>query len=246
MGLRGTLAKPLNDALRPLRVQLVRGTSPDPAVKDYIPARKTISAARKAGLSLGAYMDQVHAVPGATPDLVQAMLKLADLDKYDTVCEIGPGSGRFAEEIIAAVHPATYEIYETARDWIPRLRKLPNVLVRRCDGHTLAPTPDASVDLVHSQKLFVYCEFYAALGYILEMVRVVRPGGVVAFDIVTEECMSDDVVRTWAREGTIYRPVPRDWLVGFLGRHGVTLLGSHFTPMPPGRAELLVFRRERA
>jgi hypothetical protein len=75
---------------------------------------------------------------------------------------------------------------------------------------------------------------------------VVRPGGVVAFDIVTEECMSDDVVRTWAREGTIYRPVPRDWLVGFLGRHGVTLLGSHFTPMPPGRAELLVFRRERA
>jgi hypothetical protein len=48
------------------------------------------------------------------------MLKLGDLgdlhDKCGTVCEIGVGSGRFAEEVIAALHPDRYEIYETARD----------------------------------------------------------------------------------------------------------------------------------
>ena len=54
MSIRTKLAKPVNDVIRPLRVQLVPGTSPDPVIKDYIPARKTIAAAQKVGLSVGA------------------------------------------------------------------------------------------------------------------------------------------------------------------------------------------------
>lgn len=244
MSVRTKLAKPLNDALRPLHVQLVPRSSPDPAIKDFISARKTIAAAQKAGLTVGAYIDMVFAKPGATAETVQAMLKLADLDKCETVCEIGPGSGRFAEEIIATVHPSAYEVYETARDWLPHLRRLPNVVMRKCDGHTLSGTPDRSVDLVHTQKLFVYLEFYVAVGYLEEMARVVRPGGAVAFDMVTEACLDDEMVRTWAREGTIFHPFPRAWTVEFMQRHGLTLCGSHFSPLPPRTAELLVFRRD--
>jgi SAM-dependent methyltransferase len=243
VGLRSTLAKQVNDVLRPLRVQVVSGTSPDPAVEDFISARATMAAARKAGLPLGAYVDQAFVTPGATPDLVRAMLKLAGRDTYEAVCEIGPGTGRFAEEVIAAVRPGRYEMYEAAQDWHPRLRTLPNAVLLPCDGRTLAATPDASVDLVHAQKVFVYTEIYVTLGYVLEMARVVRPGGVVAFDVTSEECMDEDVVRLWARERTIYRPVPRQWLVDLLGRRGLELVGSYFTPMPPGRSELLVFRR---
>jgi hypothetical protein len=51
VSIRTKLVKSVNDVIRPLRVQLVPGTSPDPAIKDYIPARKTIAAAQKAGLS---------------------------------------------------------------------------------------------------------------------------------------------------------------------------------------------------
>jgi phospholipid N-methyltransferase len=243
MGLRASLAKRANDALRPLRIQVVYGTSADPAVEDFISARATMAAARKAGLPLGAYVDQTYVTPGATEDLVRAMLKLAGLDSCETVCEIGPGTGRFAEEIVSAVRPGRYEMYEAARDWHPRLRTLPNGVLLPCDGRTLAATADASVDLVHAQKVFVYTEIYVTLSYVLEMARVVRPGGVVAFDVTTEECIDDDVVRLWARERTIYRPVPRQWLVDLLDRRGLDLLGSHFTPMPPGRSELLVFRR---
>ena len=88
------------------------------------------------------------------------MLELADLhDECETVCEIGPGSGRYAEEVIAALHPDTYEVYETATDWLPYLRKLPNAVIRACDGHTLSQTSSASVDLVHAQKVFVYLQF---------------------------------------------------------------------------------------
>jgi ubiquinone/menaquinone biosynthesis C-methylase UbiE len=243
VGLRASLAKQVNDVLRPLRVQVVSGTSPDPAIQNFISARATMAAARKAGLPLGAYVDKAYVTPGATPDLVRAMLKLAGLEKYETVCEIGPGTGRFAEEITAAVHPGRYEMYETARDWLPRLRTLPNGVLLPCDGRTLGATPDASVDLVHAQKVFVYTEVFVTMGYVQEMARVVRPGGAVALDIMSEDCMDDDVVRVWTRERTIYRPVPRQWLVDYLDRRGLELVGSYFTPMPPGRSELLVFRR---
>jgi len=245
VSIRTKLAKPVNDALRPLRVQLVPGTSPDPAIKDYIPARKTIAASQRAGLSVGAYIDRTFAQPGATPQTVQAMLKLADLgDKCGTVCEIGAGSGRFAEEVIAALSPDRYEVYETASDWLPWLRKLPNAVIQECEGRTLSQTPDSSVDLVHAHKLFVYCEFFTTAGYLEEMARVTRPGGAVAFDIVTEECLDDETIREWVKVSSFYRPVPREWAVEFMRRRGFTLRGSHFSPLPPGTAELLVFRRE--
>lgn len=244
MSARTSLVKAINTGLRPLNVQFVRGTSTDPAVKTFIPARKTIAAARKAGLPLGTYIDQKWVTPGATQDLVRAMLELAGLpEKIDTVCEIGPGSGRFVEEVTAALHPASYEIYETARDWIPRLRQLPNTVIRDCDGHSLSQTPDRSVDLVHAQKVFVYLDFNVVAGYLAEMARVVRPGGVVAFDATTEPCLDEETVRAWTRDGTIYRALPRRWAIEFMKRRDLSLAGSHITPMHPGTAELLVFRR---
>jgi SAM-dependent methyltransferase len=245
MSVRARVGRDINVALRPLNVQLVVGTSTDPAVKTFIPARKTVAAARKAGLPLGAYIDQTFVTPRATPDLVRDMLELADLPaKVDKVCEIGPGSGRFAEEVTATLQPNAYEIYETARDWLPRLRQLPNVVVRDCDGHSLSQTEDGSVNLVHAQKVFVYLEFYVVAGYMAEMARVVRPGGVVAFDVVTEPCLDEETVRSWIRDGTIYHPFPRTWAIEFMKRRGLSLAGALMTPMPPGAAELLVFRRD--
>jgi SAM-dependent methyltransferase len=245
VSVRASLGKAVNTWLRPLNVQLVAGTSTDPAVKTFIPARKTIAAAYKAGMPLGAYIDQRWVTPGATEDLVRAMLELAEFSaKVETVCEIGPGSGRFAEAVTAALHPNAYEIYETARDWIPRLRQLPNVVVRHCDGRSLSATADSSVDLVHAQKVFVYLDFHVVAGYLAEMARVVRRGGVVAFDVATEPCLDEETVRSWNTDGTIYLPFPRAWAVEFMKRRNLSLLGSHITPMPPGTAELLVFRQD--
>ena len=244
MSFRAKLAKPVNDMLRPMNVQLIYGRSADPAVRDYIPAHKTIAAARKAGLSLAAHIDQTYAKPGAIPETVRAMLELGGVrSRCETVCEIGPGTGRYAEEVIAAVRPAAYEIYETAKDWLPQLRKLPGAVVRDSDGHTLRDTPSASVDLVHAQKVFVYLEFYTTAGYLQEMARVVRPGGAVAFDIVTEGCLDDETVCRWSQGGSIYRPVPRTWAIEFLERRGLAFRGSVFVPLPGETAELLVFRR---
>lgn len=245
MSLKAKLAKPVNDLLRPLRVQLVPGRSANSAVQDFIPADKTIAAAQKAGMSVVDYIDSTFAKLGATAETVSAMLKLADLrGDVATVCEIGPGSGRYAEAVINSLHPGSYEIYETATDWLPHLTHLPNAVIRDCDGRTLSQTTDASVDLVHAQKVFVYLEFSVSAGYLEEMARVVRPGGVVAFDILTENCMDDAVVRQWTERGTIYRPIPRAWAAGFMQRRGLSLVGSHLAPLTEGTTELMVFRRD--
>ena len=172
------------------------------------------------------------------------MIKIGGLaGGCDVACEIGPGSGRFAVEVIEALHPRAYEIYETARDWMPTLRQLPNAVVRPADGHTLAATPDASVDLVHSQRTFSYIKPYVAMGYMAEMARVVKPGGIVAFDVVTDPCLDERTTELWIKVGTIHHMISRDWVLQFLGRRDLELLGSHFTPLPPGTAELMVFRR---
>ena len=64
-----------------------------------------------------------------------------------------------------------------------------------------------------------------------------------AFDIVTEECLSDKTVREWVRFASFYRPIPREWVVEFMRRRSLAIHGSHFSPLPPGITELLVFRR---
>jgi hypothetical protein len=245
MSVRTKMAKPVNDLLRPLRVQLVPGRSANSAVQDFLPADKTMAAARKAGMSVADYIDSTFAKPGATAETVSAMLKIADLrGDVATVCEIGPGSGRYAEAVINSLHPGSYEIYETATDWLPHLGQLPNAVIWPCDGRTLSQTADASVDLVHAQKVFVYLEFSVTAKYLEEMARVVRPGGVAAFDILTENCMDDAAVAQWIERGTFYRPIPRTWAAGFMQRRGLSLAGSHLAPLTEGMTELMVFRRD--
>ncbi|NEB80895.1 class I SAM-dependent methyltransferase [Streptomyces sp. SID14478] len=234
-----------NRVLRPLGVQVVRGHSDDPAIQPFLPARQTLAAARRAGTSVEDYIDRYSAAPGATAGTVDAILREADLGGHvERVCEIGPGSGRYAARVIAATHPDTYEIYETAGDWLPRLRALPNVLVRPADGRTLSATASGSVDLVHAHKVFVYVPLVVTIGYLDEMARVVRPGGIVAFDVVNENCLDDAMTKNWVSSGaTLYGMISRSWLLERLAQRGLTLLGSHFVPLSGGRTELLVFRR---
>jgi SAM-dependent methyltransferase len=247
MTMKARITSGVNKAFRPLGVQVIRGYSDDPAIKPFLSARKTMSGARRAGLSLRDYVDQYSAEPGATAATVQAMLELAELgDSAERVCEIGPGTGRYADLVIAALRPAVYEVYETADDWLPHLRELPGVKLMPADGHTLSHTATGTVDLVHAQKVFVYLPFVITVGYLTEMARVVKPGGVMAFDIVTENCMDEAVTEHWvSQSATIYSMIPRQWTVDLLDRHGLALLGNAFAPLSGGRTELLAFRKRQ-
>ncbi|TNC24844.1 class I SAM-dependent methyltransferase [Amycolatopsis alkalitolerans] len=235
----------VNRVLRPLGVQVVRGHSDDPAIRPFLPARRILAGARRAGVPVEDYLDAYSAAPGATAEAANAMLRMADLgEKADRVCEIGAGSGRYARRVISALNPEAYEIYETASDWVPYLRGLPGAVIRDADGHTLRQTETGSVDLAHSHKVFVYLPFVVTAGYLYEMARVLRPGGVAAFDVVTEDCLDEETTRGWVEHNAvIYGMVSRHWVVDLLARRGLSLVGSHFEPLSGGWTELLVFVR---
>lgn len=239
----------VNRALRPTGFQLIRGYTTDPAISPFLPARSTIRQAGKAGKTVGDFLDSYSAEPGATAGTVDALLEIGDLtpDTVDRVCEIGPGSGRYTTQILSALQPSYYEVYETAKDWIRYLQDtLPTLTFQPADGHTLASTPSASVDLVHTHKLLGYIPFVTALGYLDEIARVVRRGGTAAFDLITDDCLDDSTTKVWLTEPhrmTIYSVAPRAWLTDFLAQRNLELVGSRFVPLSGGRTELLVFRR---
>jgi SAM-dependent methyltransferase len=247
MSVRHTINAAVNKGLRPTGFQLVRGHSADPAISAFLPAKRIVKQAGRAGQSVGDYLDSYSAEPGATAETVEAMLELSGLTTAERVCEIGPGSGRYSTRILSALRPTSYEVYETAPDWIAYLRQeLPSLVFRPTDGKTLGSTPSASVDLVHTHKLLSYIPFVTALGYLDEMARVVRSGGTVAFDMITDDCLDDSTTKVWLTEPdrmTIYSVAPRAWLTAFLAQRDLALAGRRFVPLSGGRTELLVFRR---
>jgi SAM-dependent methyltransferase len=97
----------------------------------------------------------------------------------DTVLEIGCGVGRVGQILAPRV-----------REWIgcdvsgnmltharQRLAGRPNVRLQEIDGVSLAPIPDASVDLVYSTVVFMHLVEWDRWNYVREAFRVLRPGG---------------------------------------------------------------------
>ncbi|PPC79513.1 MAG: hypothetical protein CTY39_12590, partial [Hyphomicrobium sp.] len=89
----------------------------------YISLEDTLAGAKQAGMTVEDYIDNVMSgTPGATRRTLQWMAQIGVFDDpKSTVVEIGPGSGRYLAQTIAACSPQRYEIYETAVPWAKHL-----------------------------------------------------------------------------------------------------------------------------
>ena len=217
-----------------------------PHIISYQPFRRTLREARKAGLAVGDYLDQKFHVPGATQGTIDRMVQLGILSpRVRTVCEIGPGSGRYLEKVARVCTPSTYEIYEPDREWCEWLRRSYRVVARQADGTTLGETPTGSVDLAHAHKVLVYLPFVVTCHYFEEMIRVARKGGWIVFDIVSEACMPEAILEKWIASGVYYPCImPRDYVIALFARRKCSLRTSFFAPMMPGQSEYLVFVKD--
>ena len=238
----------MNLPLSVLNLELVRHGHDWSDTTQFIPFEQTAVAAQKAGISIGDYIDTTYNVPGATQATIDQMKALGVFaGKVDAVCEIGPGSGRYTEKTIATCHPIHYEIYETAKPWEKYVAAKYKVVPRLCDGHSLSQTPSASLDLLHAHKVFVCTPFVVTYTYFLEIARVVRPGGKVAFDVMTEECVGDSELRAWldsgVQLGSYPNLLPKQHVIQFFTKRDFAFDGSFFVPMKPGKTECLVFTR---
>ena len=217
--------------------------SDDDHIKSFLSLRDTLEQAKLAGQSVGDYIDTRYQVPGATRETIQELAQCGVLnDKVETICEIGPGSGRYLEHVVRLCKPKSYEIYETAREWSNWLVETYHVTGRQPDGISLRHTASRSVDLVHAHKVFVYLDFIVSFQYFEEMVRVTRSGGYIVFDIVSERCMPEADIEKWAAR-RIYYPhvIPREMVIAFFVKRQCSLHYNFFAPLLLSRSEYFVF-----
>jgi hypothetical protein len=213
---------------------------------DFIPLQATLRRAQEAGLSVSDYIDINFNAPGATQTTIDQMAALdAFANKPQRICEIGPGSGRYLEKVKLLTSPQHYEIYETSAEWRNYLVQKYGVVARHCNGKTLAETPTASVDLLHSHKVFEGLPLFTTYSYFAEIVRVVPVGGKVAFDVITENCLDDTIIEGWLGMGEPYAKsmVPQQLVVDYFGKRGFRFDGAFKIVMGPGFTQYFVFTR---
>lgn len=157
--------------------------------RHHLPARQAWDArAREAADWFTAWATgPEEAARTAEADLVD-VLEGIDPDRLRTwrVLEIGCGTGRLLRPLAARAREVwgvdVSEVMVTLA--AERLPDLPNVRVMANDGRTLAGIPDRSVDLVCSHLVFQHVPERAVVaGYLREAVRVLRPGGLVRFQV---------------------------------------------------------------
>jgi SAM-dependent methyltransferase len=243
----------ITDGLNPLfglvKLKLVWRTGAFEDYRGYIPFSPTLATAQKAGLSIGDYIDTHFNVTGATQATLDRMKELGVFQgQIDRVCEIGPGSGRYLEKTLKACSPSYCEIYETAIDWEKYLVQTYQVVAHPTDGKSLASTPSASIDLVQAHKVMPGQPSLVMCRYFEEMARVVRTGGKIVFDIVTEECLDDTTLKVWLAAGAGYQHypclIPKQFAIDFFQRRGCSCDGSFLVPMEPGKTECFVFTKQ--
>lgn len=246
--LKNLITGSINPLLSLVGWQLVRRRGAFEDYRDYIPFGSTFAAATEAGLSVGDYIDTHFNVSGATQVTLERMRELGVFaNPIERVCEIGPGSGRYLEKTLKACSPSYYEIYETSSDWGNWLVKKYDIVARPTDGKTLTYTPSSSIDLVQAHKVMPGQPSSIMCQYFEEMIRIVRVGGKIVFDIVTEDCFDDATLEAWITTGAGYQHypclIPKQFTIDFFQRRGCSFDGSFIVPMKPGKTECFVLTK---
>jgi hypothetical protein len=252
--LKGLVRSAVKALFSPLGFDLVRrnhdgGLHGD--YKQFIPFQPTISAAKQSGLSLGDYIDAAYNVSGATQETIDSLKDFGVFNSStEHVCEIGPGTGRYLEKVIAITNPVHCEIYETAKDWESYLVQKYDVVAQPSDGASLCHTPSNSIDLVMAHKVFPGQPSLVICRYFEEMARVLRLNGKAVFDIVTEDCLDDTTLHRWLDCGISFQSYPclfpKRFAVDFFTKSGFSFDGSFIVSMNPGKTEAFVFTKRCA
>lgn len=214
--------------------------------QDYIPFRKTLQDVEKSGLSLADYLDNNFNVPGTTQKTIDKMAELGVFArKIERVCELGPGSGRYLEKVNDVCKPAYYEIYETSRPWREYLAEKHKVVPQPTDGASLSATPSNSIDLIHTHKVLYGNPILTIFRYMMEMARVVKDDGIIVFDLMTAECVNNEIMEKWVTSGVdhAHSMTPRQVPLDYYQSLGFCCLGTFIVPLAPGLTEYFVFKR---
>jgi hypothetical protein len=81
--------------------------------------------------------------------------------------------------------------------------------------------------------------------YWMEMVRTVCDDGVIVFDLLTAECMSNEMIERWVSSGVTHAHsmTPKEVALNYFAEQGFRYIDGFIVPMAPGLTEYFVFKK---
>ncbi len=212
----------------------------------FLSLADTLAAAIDEGLRVDQYLELRWGCQGQAERIVAEMRTLCEFPNRPVVLEIGPGSGRFLYHTVAAFKPTRYEIYEPAADWSSWLDGVYSEVTEQCaDGRSLSATKDGTCDLVVAHGVFVYLKMLSTLEYIVEIGRVLKPGGVAIFDVFTEKAFDVGLVRSWLETAERFPVVvPESLMLDICGQQGLKLIKTFRRRLGEGESQYFAFEKQ--
>ncbi len=146
---------------------------------DYKSVWNSLSGSKEAAyLVVSGYTDEdkFHADAEDTADILR---ETVGVRPEDIILEIGCGVGRVGRVLSPFVKQwigcdvSTNMLRLAGR----RLLGLENIRLQEVSGYDLQPIADASVDVVYTTVVFMHLEEWDRYNYVLEAMRVLKPGG---------------------------------------------------------------------
>jgi SAM-dependent methyltransferase len=145
-----------------------------------------LAEAQRAGMDVNDYEEQRLGwrLPGPTLD----QLVFPYLAEDSTVCEIGPGTGRWSRHLLERIPRGRLHLVDPS-PWMVRFlgqyfSRADNVQAHLNDGQSLAFASDASLDLIFSANTLVELKLGMVYLYALEFRRTLKAGGRAIVDYI--------------------------------------------------------------
>jgi SAM-dependent methyltransferase len=212
----------------------------------YISPQETIKAAERSNQNVTDYVETLWNIQGQTSWIIQEFRRLGALkSSSERICEIGTGTGMYADTILRDHGGCYYESYEVHEGWAEWLSRTYKIVSHPATGDSLGWTPTNSIDLVHANGVFVYTPFLVTVKYICEMFRVTKPGGYAVFDIFSERCFEGELLKAWLKSEDRYPCIfPHEYVKQFFIANGFQLEGEFFSrKFGEGKSHYLVFQK---
>jgi SAM-dependent methyltransferase len=145
-----------------------------------------LAAAREAAMDVNDYEEQRLGWRLPRPTLDE--IAYPYLREDSTVCEIGPGTGRWSRHILARIPRGELHLVDPS-PWMVRFlagyfEQAPNVVAHLNDGQSLPFERQAWMDLIFSANTFVELKLGVIWLYARDFVRALKPGGYAVVDYV--------------------------------------------------------------
>jgi len=146
---------------------------------DYKSVWNSLSGSKEAAYLVASGYTDENKFHADAEDTMEILGETVGIRPTDVFLEIGCGVGRVGRVLSPFV-----------KEWIGcdvsnnmlrlagrRLLGLPNTRLQEVSGYDLQPVADASVDVVYTTVVFMHLEEWDRYNYILEAMRVLKPGG---------------------------------------------------------------------